>query len=94
MDKRKSFIGTYTGHRGEKVGIRRTCVGGRTYTHAVIPYYTTRAKSVPHPEHPHLTITVRAPCEPWYGKAQFCGSLALAQKKLKPGWILTEVREV
>jgi hypothetical protein len=94
MSKRRTYIGTYTGHRGEKVGIRRTTtVASRVYTHAVIPFYTTRMISAPAPNHPHLTIRVEEPCEPWYGSVRFCTGLANAQKQLKPGWLLVEVRE-
>jgi hypothetical protein len=95
MAKTKIFVGTYHEHGSNiAVQIRRTCVARRHYTHAVIPYYTSQKVSVPAPNHPGLTIRVDQACEPWHGKAQFCGSLASAQKKLKPGWILVEVQEL
>jgi|RhiMethySRZTD1v2_1073278.scaffolds.fasta_scaffold868461_1 hypothetical protein len=94
MAQHKIFVGTYRQYDGIEVTIRRTCVVRRHYTHAIIPYYTTRSVSAPCPGHPHLTIRVQEPCQPRYGKAQFCGSLALAEQRLKPGWILVEVREL
>lgn len=89
----KQFVGTYTQHDGITVTIRRRSVDRRQFTHAVIPYYTTRIKYLPPEAHGGLSVPVEIPCVPWYGKAQFCGSLQLAQKKLKPGWVLTEVHE-
>ena len=89
----KCFVGTYTQPDGVTVTIRRTCVARRQYTHAVIPYHTTRTKYLPSADHGGLTVPVAIPCVPWYGKARFCGSLALAQKHLKPRWLLVEVYE-
>lgn len=94
MATRTAFVGEYWEHETQiKVRIRRTTTSGKVYTHAVIPYYTTKTVFVPSQTYPGRTYSERVPCEPQYGKAQFCGSLALAQKKLKPGWILTEVHE-
>jgi len=62
----------------------------RHYTHAVLPVYTTRTRWVPSDNSVHqgLSVPVYDPCEPWYGTPQFCGSLALAQKAAKPGWVI------
>lgn len=91
--KTKTFIGTYTQYDGIVVQIKRTCVARRHYTHAVIPYHESRIKYLPSEEHGGLTVPVEIPCVPWYGQAQFCGSLTLAQKQIKPGWLLVEVHE-
>ena len=91
---RKTFIGTYRQHDGITVHIRKTsAVPERQYTHAVIPYYTTRIKHLPSDAHGGLTVPVEIPCLPWYGKARFCSSLALARKQLRPGWLLVQVEE-
>ena len=84
----KTFVGTYTQHDGITVRIRRRCVARRHYTHAVIPYHTTRIQYLPSAEHGGLTVPVEIPCVPWYDKARFCSSLAIAQRQLKPGWLL------
>ena len=89
--KRYTFIGTYTQHDGITVHFRRTCMPRRQYTHAVIPYYTTHREYLPSADHGGLTVPIDIPCVPWYGEARFCSSLALAQKQLKPGWLLVEV---
>lgn len=93
MAKNKIFVGHYTQHDGIQTQFRRTSVARRHYTHAIIPYYTTKTIFVPSPQHKGLTIPTEEPCEPWYGKPQFCGNLLLAQQKLKPGWLLVEVHE-
>jgi hypothetical protein len=95
MAHRKVFVGTYKQHDGIEVQIKRTTVARRSYTHAVIPYYTTKIVHAPatDPRYIGYTIPTEVPCEPWYSKARFCGSLERARKQLKPGWILTEVHE-
>ena len=96
MTTRRTYRGTYVDHRGETVGIRRTTtVASRAYTHAVIPYYTTRTTYLPStlPRDHGLTVPHERPCEPWYGTPRFCSGLAKAQKQLKPGWLLIEVQE-
>ena len=71
MAQHKIFVGTYRQYDGIEVTIRRTCVVRRHYTHAIIPYYTTRSVSAPVQVIPTSPYGSRNPVSPGMGKRNF-----------------------
>lgn len=85
----------YLGQYPDGTEFRRT--SHRTYTHAVIPVYTSTRGYITATEGPWKgarVVPIVETCEPYYGKPTFCGRLDLAQKKAKPGWLIVELTKI